>query len=34
MKIKQGDKVVRDTTTKNDGKVKLGDAAPAFDPKK
>jgi len=29
----QGQKVVRDATTQNNGNVKLGDAAPAFGPK-
>jgi hypothetical protein len=31
-KIKLGDKVIRDTTTQNQGKVRLGEAAPMFRP--
>lgn len=30
MKIKAGDKVVRDAATANNAKVKLGDGAPVF----
>jgi hypothetical protein len=31
--VRPGDKVVRDTTTRNQGKVQLGDAAPVFAPR-
>ena len=31
-KIKLGDKVIRDTATANQGKVRLGDEAPVFRP--
>jgi hypothetical protein len=30
--IRAGDKVIRDAATQNEGKVKLGDAAPIFRP--
>jgi hypothetical protein len=32
--VRAGDKVARDTTTTNQGKVCLGDTAPVFSPKK
>jgi hypothetical protein len=32
--IRAGDKVIRDAATENQGKVKLGDAAPVFRPSK
>lgn len=32
--IRAGDKVIRDAATQNEGKVKLGDAAPIFRPSK
>ena len=32
IKIKLGDKVIRDTATVNQGKVHLGDQAPVFRP--
>jgi hypothetical protein len=34
MTIRLGDKVVRDTATQDQGKVRLGDGAPVFSPKK
>ncbi|HWX84100.1 MAG TPA: hypothetical protein VNZ48_10940 [Xanthobacteraceae bacterium] len=32
IKIRLGDKVIRDTTTRNQGKVQLGESAPMFRP--
>jgi len=32
--IRAGDKVIRDAATQNQGKVKLGEAAPIFRPSK
>jgi hypothetical protein len=32
--IRAGDKVIRDTATQNQGKVKLGEGAPIFRPSK